>query len=60
MYFLDMLVIYFTQCHYFRFYFLTFAFYFVPSLGNELTARAEAAARKRTTTAKNPWTLGEP
>ena len=40
MYFLDMLVmdlfpIYFTQNHYFCFYFLTLAFYFVPSLGKE-------------------------
>ena len=39
MYFLDMLVmglfpIYFTQNHYFCFYFFTLAFYFVPSLGN--------------------------
>ena len=38
MHFLDMLVmdlfpIYFTQNHYFCFYFLTLAFYFVPSLG---------------------------
>ena len=40
MYFLDMLVmdlfpIYFTQNHYFCFYFLTLPFYFVPSLGKE-------------------------
>ena len=39
MYVLDMLVMdlfpnYFTQNHYFGFYFLTLAFYFVPSLGN--------------------------
>ena len=38
MYFLDMLImdlfpIYFTQNRYFCFYFLTLAFYFVPSLG---------------------------
>ena len=25
----------------------------------ELTARAEAATRKQTTTAKSPWTFGE-
>ena len=40
MYFLDMLVmdifpIYFTQNHYFCFYFFTLAFYFVPSLDNQ-------------------------
>ena len=39
MYFLDMLImdlfpIYFTQNRYICFYFLTLAFYFVPSLGN--------------------------
>ena len=42
MYFLDMLVmdlfpIYFTQNHYFCFYFLTLAFYFVPSLDNQFS-----------------------
>ena len=41
LYFLDMLVmdlfpIYLIQNHYFCFYFFTFAFYFVPSLGKRL------------------------
>ena len=50
MYFLDMLVmdlfpIFFTQNHYFCFYFLTLAFYFVPGLGKHAQRPSGAASR---------------
>ena len=52
MYFLDMLVmdhfqIYFTQNHYFCFYFLTLAFYFVPSLDSRGRDTISRASRER-------------
>ena len=38
---MDLFPIYFTQNHYFCFYFLILAFYFVPSLDNALLSELE-------------------
>ena len=67
MYVLDMLVmdlfpIYFTQNHYFCFYFLTLAFYFVPSLDNALDKAGEEAngIRRQNLKRKKELVFGHP